>query len=99
MAFEDLLVALRDNQLGELWRQEPLQLADPPKFLDLLSAGVPITADNLPDDLAAMRNRWFADSPLERRGFEPLVPLVKRDGVFQDHPDRPPDPFSSARIN
>jgi hypothetical protein len=26
---------------------------------------VPITADNLPDDLAAMRNRWFADSPLE----------------------------------
>jgi hypothetical protein len=34
MAFEDLLVALRDNQLGELWRQEPLQLADPPKFLD-----------------------------------------------------------------
>jgi hypothetical protein len=34
------------------------------------------------------------DSPLERRGFEPLVLLVKRDGVFQDHPDRPPDPFS-----
>ena len=33
------------------------------------------------------------DSPLERRGFELLVPLVKRDGVFQDHPDRPPGPF------
>ena len=29
MAFEDLLVALRDNQLGQLRREEPLQSPDP----------------------------------------------------------------------
>ena len=36
MAFEDLLVALRDNQLGKLRRQEALQPPDPTQLLDLL---------------------------------------------------------------
>src|SRR5262252_5792937 len=36
MAFEDLLVALRDDQLGQLRRQEPLQFPDPTQFVDLL---------------------------------------------------------------
>ena len=31
VAFEDLLVALRDDQLGELRREEPLQSPDPPR--------------------------------------------------------------------
>jgi hypothetical protein len=35
MAFEDLLVALRDDQLRQLWRQKPFQPPDPPQFLDL----------------------------------------------------------------
>ena len=26
-------------------------------------------------DRPRLRNRWFADSPLEQTGFEPLVPL------------------------
>src|ERR1700730_5417427 len=34
--------------------------------------------------------RFAPDSPLGEVGFEPLVPPVKRDGVFRDHPDRPP---------
>ena len=42
---------------------------------------------------AATEDTGERDSPLERRRFELLVPLVKRDGVFQDHPDRPPGPF------
>src|SRR5215831_7819196 len=36
MAFEDLLVALRDDELGQLRREKPLQSPDPPQFLDLL---------------------------------------------------------------
>ena len=36
MAFEDLLVALRDDQLRELGREEPLQSPDPAQLLDLL---------------------------------------------------------------
>jgi len=37
-------------------------------------------------------NRFAADSLQKRRGFEPLVPLVKRDRV-QDYADRPSGPF------
>jgi hypothetical protein len=37
MAFEDLLVALRDDQLGQLRREEPLQPPDTAQFLDLFS--------------------------------------------------------------
>ena len=29
MAFKDLLVTLRDNQFGKLWREKPLQSPDP----------------------------------------------------------------------
>ena len=36
MAFEDFLVALRDNQFGKLRREKPLQPPDAPQFLDLL---------------------------------------------------------------
>ena len=36
MAFEDLLVALRDDQFGKLRREEPLQPPDAPQLLDLL---------------------------------------------------------------
>src|SRR5215472_3540009 len=36
MAFEDLFVALRDDQFGKLRCQEPLQPPDAPQFLDLL---------------------------------------------------------------
>jgi hypothetical protein len=39
MAFEDFLVALRDDELGKLGREEPLQPADPAQLLNLL--GVP----------------------------------------------------------
>src|SRR5215469_9498554 len=35
MAFEDLLVALRDDQLSKLRCQKPLQPPDAPQFLDL----------------------------------------------------------------
>ena len=35
MAFEDLFVALRDDQLRQLWRQKPFQPPDAPQFLDL----------------------------------------------------------------
>ena len=35
MAFEDLLVALRDDQLSKLRCQKPLQSPDAPQFLDL----------------------------------------------------------------
>jgi hypothetical protein len=28
MAFEDFLVALRDDEFGELWRKKPLQSSD-----------------------------------------------------------------------
>jgi len=35
MAFENLFVTLRDDEFGELWREEPLQPPDPPQFLDL----------------------------------------------------------------
>ena len=37
MAFEDLLVALRDNQFRKLRREEPFQPTDTPQFLDLFS--------------------------------------------------------------
>ena len=36
MAFEDLLVALRHDQLGELRREETLQPPDPAQLIDLL---------------------------------------------------------------
>ena len=36
MAFEDFLVALRDDQLGKLRREKPLQPPDPAQLLDLL---------------------------------------------------------------
>ena len=36
MAFEDFLVTLRDDQLGKLRCQKPLQPPDPAQFLDLL---------------------------------------------------------------
>src|SRR5215472_3751846 len=36
MAFEDLFVALRDDQFGQLRRQKPLQPSDAPQLLDLL---------------------------------------------------------------
>src|SRR6516225_7607489 len=35
MTFEDLLVTLRDDEFGELWREEPLQPPDPAQLLDL----------------------------------------------------------------
>jgi hypothetical protein len=35
MAFEDLLGALRDDQLRQLRREEPLQPPDSPQLLDL----------------------------------------------------------------
>src|SRR6516164_3656538 len=35
MAFEDLLVTLRDDEFGQLWRDEPFQPPDPPQLLDL----------------------------------------------------------------
>jgi hypothetical protein len=37
MAFEDLLVALRDDQLSKLGHEEPLQPTDTAQFLDLFS--------------------------------------------------------------
>jgi hypothetical protein len=37
MAFEDLFVALRDDQFGQLRCEKTLQSADPPQLLDLLS--------------------------------------------------------------
>src|SRR6516162_2413710 len=36
MAFEDLLVTLRDDELGQLRREEPLQPPDPAQFANLL---------------------------------------------------------------
>src|SRR5205814_5535437 len=36
VAFQDLLVALRDDEFGELRREEALQPPDPTQFLDLL---------------------------------------------------------------
>src|SRR4051812_21929346 len=36
MAFEDLLVALRDDHLSKLWCEEPLQPPDPAQLLNLL---------------------------------------------------------------
>jgi hypothetical protein len=35
MAFEDFLVALRDDQFGQLRREKPLQPSDTSQFLDL----------------------------------------------------------------
>jgi hypothetical protein len=35
MAFEDFLVTLRDDQLGKLRCQKPLQPPDPTEFIDL----------------------------------------------------------------
>src|SRR6266536_6614319 len=35
MAFEDLLIALRDNQFGKLRREKALKPSDPPQLLDL----------------------------------------------------------------
>jgi hypothetical protein len=35
MAFEDFLVALRDDELGKLRCEKPLQPPDPPQLLDL----------------------------------------------------------------
>src|SRR6516165_5160754 len=37
MAFEDFFVALRDDQLGKLRCEKPLQPSDTPQFLDLFS--------------------------------------------------------------
>src|SRR6516165_280855 len=36
MAFKDFLVALRDNEFGQLRREKPLQPPNPSQFLDLL---------------------------------------------------------------
>ena len=36
MAFEDFLVALRDNQFGELRCEKPLQSPDTAQLIDLL---------------------------------------------------------------
>ena len=36
MTFEDLLVPVRDDQLGKLRREEPLQPPNAPQLLDLL---------------------------------------------------------------
>src|SRR5262249_3537201 len=46
MAFEDLLIALRDDELRELRREKPLQPPDPLKLLDLLGhAGFEATVE------------------------------------------------------
>jgi hypothetical protein len=39
MAFQDLLVTLRDDQLGQLRREEALQTPDPAQLLDLAVTG------------------------------------------------------------
>jgi hypothetical protein len=40
------------------------------------------------------RNRWFADSPLEESGFEPLVPLLNRN----NRGTGPMSPTASIRV-
>src|SRR6516225_6963002 len=35
-----------------------------------------------------LRNRWFADSTLERRGFELSVPLRTRQGIIESTYER-----------
>jgi|SRR6516162_6525972 len=35
MTFEDFFIALRDDEFGELWREEPFQPPHPPQFLNL----------------------------------------------------------------
>ena len=40
-----------------------------------------------PDLTPPIRNRWFADSPLERAGFEPSVPNGSRSECESDQPE------------
>ena len=55
MAFEDLLVALRDDQFGKLRREKALQPSDPAQFVNLLGDPRLQIAVQLPDLLGALR--------------------------------------------
>src|SRR5271163_610528 len=61
MAFEDFLVALRDDQLGELRREKPLQSPDAAQLFDLLSDPRVKTTIEFGDLLGALAK--FAEEP------------------------------------
>ena len=61
VAFEDLFIALRDDQLSKLRCQKPLQPPDAPQFLDLLGDAVLETAIQLRHLIGALAQ--FAQQP------------------------------------
>ena len=61
MAFEDLFVALRDDQFGKLRRQKPFQPPDAPQFIDLLRDPRFETAVKLSDLVGALAQ--FTEQP------------------------------------
>ena len=61
MAFEDLLVALRDDQFGKLRREKALQPSDATQFVNLGGDPRLQIAVQLPDLLGALPQ--FAEQP------------------------------------
>jgi len=61
MAFEDLLVAVRDNEFGQLRREKPLQPPDPPQLFDLFGDARFETTVQLRYLIGALAQ--FADQP------------------------------------
>jgi hypothetical protein len=88
MAFEDLLVALRDDQLRQLRREEPLQSPDPTEFLDLLGDASFETTVQLRDLIGPLAQ--FTEQPcvlrrddrLRREVFEESDLLVAEGSTF-----------------
>ena len=79
MAFEDLLVALRDDQFGKLRCQKPLQPPDPPQFLDLFGD---------PCFKAAVQFRHFV-GPLPQFAEQPRI--LHRDDRLRSEVLKQPD--------
>ena len=89
MAFEDLFVALRDNQFGQLRREKPLQSPDAPQFLDLFGDPRFETAVQFRYLIGALVQ--FADQPpiLHRNHRLCGEVLQQRDLLVSEWPDFP----------
>ena len=94
MAFEDFLVALRDDQLRQLRRQKPFQPSDPAQFLDLfgdLRFEVAIERGDLVGTLAQFADEpriFHRDDRLRRKIFEQRDLLVgERTDLLAVDPD------------
>src|SRR6266446_1475351 len=87
MAFEDLLVTLRDDQFGKLRREKPLQSSDSTQFVNLGSDPRLQVAVQLPDLLGTLPQLAQQPRILHRDNRLRREILQQRDLFFGKRPD------------